>query len=61
MLRFFSSFNFYTVAEQLIEETSYSDVILPSPEWRTLDHIGKNARITYRLVYREITHHHHLA
>lgn len=37
-----------TVSEQLIEETSFSGVILPSPEWNTLDHIGKNARITYR-------------
>lgn len=36
-------------AERLIEETSYSGVILPSPEWKTLDHIGRNARITYRV------------
>lgn len=48
-----SRFNKFTpfhsaVGEQLIEETSFSGVILPSPEWNTLDHIGKNARITYR-------------
>ena len=36
-------------AERLIEETSFSSVILPSPEWKTLDHIGRNARITYRV------------
>uniref|UniRef100_A0A6P4ERX3 Delta-like protein n=1 Tax=Drosophila rhopaloa TaxID=1041015 RepID=A0A6P4ERX3_DRORH len=39
----------YPDAERLIEETSYSGVILPSPEWKTLDHIGRNARITYRV------------
>lgn len=38
----------HAVLEQLIDETSFSGVILPSPEWNTLDHIGKNARITYR-------------
>lgn len=36
-------------SERLIEETAFSGVILPSPEWKTLDHIGKNARITYRV------------
>ncbi|KAH8257786.1 hypothetical protein KR038_001281 [Drosophila bunnanda] len=39
----------YPDAERLIEETSYSGVILPAPEWKTLDHIGRNARITYRV------------
>ncbi|XP_060645747.1 protein serrate isoform X2 [Drosophila nasuta] len=39
----------YPDVERLIEETSYSGVILPSPEWKTLDHIGRNARITYRV------------
>ncbi|KAH8267892.1 hypothetical protein KR026_010302 [Drosophila bipectinata] len=39
----------YPDSERLIEETSYSGVILPSPEWKTLDHIGRNARITYRV------------
>lgn len=24
-------------------------MILPSPEWKTLDYIGRNARITYRV------------
>lgn len=43
-----------TVSEQLIEETSFSGVILPSPEWNTLDHIGKNARITYRWVQNKM-------
>lgn len=33
----------------MIDETSFSGVILPSLEWNTLDHIGKNARITYRV------------
>ncbi|KAI9585064.1 hypothetical protein GQX74_006959 [Glossina fuscipes] len=36
-------------SERLIEEASFSGVILPSPEWKTLDHIGRNARITYRV------------
>ncbi|XP_055903990.1 protein serrate [Eupeodes corollae] len=39
----------YPDAERLIEEATFSGVILPSPEWKTLDHIGKNARITYRV------------
>ncbi|XP_073818444.1 protein serrate isoform X2 [Musca autumnalis] len=39
----------YPDSERLIEETSFSSVILPSPEWKTLDHIGRNARITYRV------------
>ncbi|XP_037944015.1 protein serrate-like [Teleopsis dalmanni] len=39
----------YPDSERLIEEASYSGVILPSPEWKTLDHIGTNARITYRV------------
>ncbi|XP_049304879.1 protein serrate [Bactrocera dorsalis] len=39
----------YPDSERLIEETAFSGVILPSPEWKTLDHIGKNARITYRV------------
>ena len=33
-----------------MEEASFSGVILPSNEWHTLDHKGKNARITYRFV-----------
>lgn len=45
---FFPAFISLAVLEQLIDETSFSGVILPSPEWNTLDHIGKNARITYR-------------
>lgn len=49
-LKYFSLFNFqFSVTEQLIEETSFSGVILPSPEWNTLEHIGKTARITYRV------------
>ncbi|XP_055585474.1 protein serrate-like [Uranotaenia lowii] len=39
----------YPIVERLIEETSFSGVILPSHEWNTLDHTGKNARITYRV------------
>ncbi|XP_073818440.1 protein serrate-like [Musca autumnalis] len=39
----------YPDSERLIEETSFASVILPSPEWKTLDHIGRNARITYRV------------
>ncbi|XP_062537642.1 protein serrate [Armigeres subalbatus] len=39
----------YPIADRLIEETSFSGVILPSHEWNTLDHTGKNARITYRV------------
>ncbi|XP_055623547.1 protein serrate [Toxorhynchites rutilus septentrionalis] len=39
----------YQISERLIEETSFSGVILPSHEWNTLDHTGKNARITYRV------------
>lgn len=38
----------FTVSEQLIDEASFSGVILPSSEWNTLNYIGKNARITYR-------------
>lgn len=38
----------FAVEDQLIEEASFSGVILPSNEWHTLDHKGKNARITYR-------------
>ena len=38
----------YPVEDQLIEEASFSGVILPSNEWHTLDHKGTNARITYR-------------
>uniref|UniRef100_A0A336LUY3 Delta-like protein n=1 Tax=Culicoides sonorensis TaxID=179676 RepID=A0A336LUY3_CULSO len=34
---------------QLIEEATYSGVKLPSLEWHTLEHKGKNARFTYRL------------
>lgn len=45
---FFNGQNFFLVQEQLIDEASFSGLILPSPEWNTLDHIGKNARITYR-------------
>lgn len=41
--------NNITDSERLIEETSFSGVILPSPEWKTLDYIGRNARITYRV------------
>uniref|UniRef100_A0A182JD50 Delta-like protein n=1 Tax=Anopheles atroparvus TaxID=41427 RepID=A0A182JD50_ANOAO len=39
----------YSISEQLIDETSYSGVVLPSHDWHTLDHIGKSARITYRV------------
>ncbi|XP_053686299.1 protein serrate [Sabethes cyaneus] len=39
----------YSISDRLIEETSFSGVILPSHEWNTLDHTGKNARITYRV------------
>ncbi|RZF46822.1 hypothetical protein LSTR_LSTR008054 [Laodelphax striatellus] len=33
----------------LIEEASYSGIILPSSEWHTLNHEGQVARITYRV------------
>lgn len=33
----------------LIEEASYSGIILPSAEWHTLNHEGSIARITYRV------------
>uniref|UniRef100_A0A182N5S3 Delta-like protein n=1 Tax=Anopheles dirus TaxID=7168 RepID=A0A182N5S3_9DIPT len=39
----------YSISERLIDETSFSGVILPSHDWNTLDHIGKSARITYRV------------
>ncbi|XP_053672065.1 protein serrate [Anopheles nili] len=39
----------YSISERLIDETSYSGIILPSHDWNTLDHIGKSARITYRV------------
>ncbi|XP_073994592.1 protein serrate [Rhodnius prolixus] len=42
--------NFTTPAvEGLLEEASYSGIILPSAEWHTLNHKGQTARITYRV------------
>ncbi|CAD6995085.1 unnamed protein product [Ceratitis capitata] len=31
----------YPDSERLIEETAFSGVILPSPEWKTLDHMAR--------------------
>ncbi|KAG8228119.1 hypothetical protein J437_LFUL000121 [Ladona fulva] len=37
------------VAENIIEEATYSGIILPSSEWHTLNHNGNAARIIYRV------------
>ncbi|XP_071447350.1 protein jagged-1b-like [Hetaerina americana] len=36
-------------SERIIEEATYSGIILPSSEWHTLNHNGKTARIIYRV------------
>lgn len=33
----------------VIEEASYSGIVLPGPVWHTLDHQGKNAHLAYRV------------
>lgn len=48
MIEYISINNF---VGQLIEEATYSGVKLPSLEWHTLEHKGKNARFTYRYVF----------
>lgn len=39
----------FSVRNGLIEEASYSGIILPSADWHTLNHHGTTARITYRV------------
>lgn len=33
----------------VIEEASYSGIVLPGPTWHTLNHQGKNAHLAYRV------------
>lgn len=33
----------------VIEEATFSGILLPSADWHTLNHHGKTARITYRV------------
>lgn len=33
----------------VIEEASYSGIVLPGPTWHTLNHQGRNAHLTYRV------------
>lgn len=39
----------FTAYNSIIEEATYSGIILPSADWHTLNHHGKVARITYRV------------
>nr|CAD7578752.1 unnamed protein product [Timema californicum] len=39
----------YVTVNSIIEEASYSGIILPSTDWHTLTHHGNTARITYRV------------
>jgi len=37
------------VSAGVIEEASYSGIVLPGPTWHTLNHQGKNAHLAYRV------------
>ncbi|KAF4517444.1 hypothetical protein B566_EDAN005053 [Ephemera danica] len=37
------------ISERIIEEASYSGIILPSSDWHTLTHNGNTASFTYRV------------
>lgn len=42
-------FLLFTAMNRVIEEATYSGIILPSADWHTLNYNGNTARITYRV------------
>lgn len=45
----FTKCNHVAERDELIEEATYSGLILPTAEWYTLNFVGNVARITYRV------------
>ncbi|KAJ9585949.1 hypothetical protein L9F63_020406, partial [Diploptera punctata] len=40
---------YFSATNRVIEEATYSGIILPSADWHTLNYNGNTARITYRV------------
>ncbi|XP_025418110.1 uncharacterized protein LOC112688909 [Sipha flava] len=45
-------YNNYTGALSVIEEATYSGILLPGNEWKALSHLGRTARMAYRVRVR---------
>lgn len=43
---------FLSGAQSVIEEATYSGILLPSNEWKALSHLGHTARMAYRVRVR---------
>lgn len=56
LLKLLNNFLKFFAENRIIEEATYSGIILPSAGWHTLNHHGKTARITYRVRVQCDTH-----